>query len=88
MSPTQALLRHRSAELGFCAGRRLQLHHRAGRGVATVVYKNTVTVQVTQHPLPTAQITIFAHVDHNPINNTWDEYDGGLSGEAIPTRRR
>jgi len=49
-----------------------------------VVFKDTVTVRVAQHPLPTAQITIFAHVDHNPINNTWDEYDGGLSGEAGP----
>jgi len=48
------------------------------------VFQNTVTVRLTQHPLPTAQITIFVHVDHNPINNTWDEYDGGLSGEAIP----
>lgn len=49
-----------------------------------VVFKDPVTVRVNQHPLPTAQITIFAHIDHNPINNTWDEYDGGLSGEAIP----
>jgi len=49
-----------------------------------LVFKDPVIVQVNQHPLPTAQISIFAHVDHNPINNTWDEYDGGLSGEAIP----
>ncbi len=49
---------------------------------AQVVYKPTVTVQVAQHPLPTAQISIFVHTDHNPINNTWDEYDGGLSPEA------
>ncbi len=48
-----------------------------------VVFQDTVTVRLTQHPLPTAQITIFVHVDHNPINNTWDEYDGGLSGEAV-----
>lgn len=56
----------------------------AGNGPAAVVYKDIVTVQVAQHPLPSAQITIFVHTDHNPINNTWDEYDGGLSGEAIP----
>ncbi|MBI5632253.1 MAG: hypothetical protein HZA15_02095 [Nitrospirae bacterium] len=49
-----------------------------------LVFKDPVTVRVNQHPLPTAQITIFAHVDQNPINNTWDQYDGGLSGEAIP----
>jgi hypothetical protein len=53
-------------------------------GAPVAVNQNTVTVRVNQHPLPTAQITIFAHTDHNPINNTWDEYDGGLSGEAIP----
>ncbi len=55
----------------------------SGGTPAQVCFKNSVTVKVAQHPLPTAQITIFAHVDHNPINNTWDEYDGGLSGEAI-----
>ncbi len=54
-----------------------------GAAGAQVFPKSTVTVKVAQHPLPTAQITIFAHVDHNPINNTWDEYDGGLSGEAV-----
>jgi len=53
-------------------------------GASVAVGQNTVTVRVNQHPLPTTQISIFAHVDHNPINNTWDEYDGGLSGEAIP----
>ncbi|MBI5075236.1 MAG: putative Ig domain-containing protein [Nitrospirae bacterium] len=51
----------------------------------SLVFKDPVTVRVNQHPLPTAQVTIFAHIDHNPINNTWDQYDGGLSGAAIPT---
>ena len=46
----------------------------------TVVYQDVVTVRVNQHPLPTAQITIFAHTDHNPINNTWDQHDGGVGG--------
>ncbi|MEQ1667155.1 MAG: SdrD B-like domain-containing protein, partial [Sulfuriferula sp.] len=55
----------------------------AGATGPVVVFKDLVTVRVNQHPLPTAQITIFVHVDHNPINNTWDEYDGGLSGEAV-----
>ena len=49
-----------------------------------LVFRETVTVRLNQHPLPTTQISVFVHVDHNPINNTWDEYDGGLSGEAIP----
>ena len=46
--------------------------------------QNSVTVRVNRHPLPTAQISVFTHIDHGPINNTWDEYDGGLSSEAIP----
>ncbi len=60
-----------------------------GAPPAQVCYKASVTVQVAESPLPTAQITIFAHTDHNPINNTWDEYDGGLSSEAaIPPNPR
>lgn len=53
-------------------------------GAPVAAGQDAITVQVHQHPIPTSQITVFAHVDHNPINNTWDEYDGGLSGEAIP----
>jgi len=52
-------------------------------GPGTVAYNSPVTVQVAQHPLPTAQISIFAHVDHNPINNTWDQHDGGVGADAI-----
>ncbi|MBI4995541.1 MAG: hypothetical protein HZC22_01290, partial [Rhodocyclales bacterium] len=55
----------------------------ANNGPAAVVYKDTVTVQVAQHPLPSAQISIFVHVDHNPINNTWDQHDGGVGNDAI-----
>lgn len=52
-------------------------------GPGTVTYNPSVTVRVAQFPLPTAQISIFAHVDHNPINNTWDQHDGGVGADAI-----
>jgi hypothetical protein len=52
-------------------------------GPGAVAYNPTVTVKVARHPLPTAQISIFAHVDHNPINNTWDQHDGGVGADAI-----
>ncbi|MGE5894164.1 MAG: SdrD B-like domain-containing protein, partial [bacterium] len=53
-------------------------------GAPVAVGQGSVTVWVHRHPLPTAQISIFAHIDHNPINNMWDEHDGGLGGEAVP----
>ena len=43
----------------------------------------TVTVTVNPLPLPTAQISLFAFVDHNPINNVFDEHDQGLGGATI-----
>ncbi|MBU0943670.1 MAG: hypothetical protein KJ804_07395 [Proteobacteria bacterium] len=51
----------------------------------TVVAPNPATVSVTVNPLPlpTAQISIFAFVDHNPINNIFDEHDQGLGGAHV-----
>ncbi len=43
----------------------------------------SVTVTVNPLPLPTAQISLFAFVDHNPINNVFDEHDQGLGGATI-----
>lgn len=48
-----------------------------------VVPKDTVTVELAQSPLPTAQITVFVNVDHNPINNTWDQHDSGVGTDVI-----
>jgi large repetitive protein len=42
-----------------------------------------VTVTVNALPLPTAQISLFAFVDHNPINNIFDEHDQGLGGAGV-----
>ncbi len=42
-----------------------------------------VTVTVNPLPLPTAQISLFAFVDHNPINNVFDEHDQSLGGSTI-----
>ena len=39
----------------------------------------SVTVTVNPLPFPTAQISLFAFVDHNPINNVFDEHDQGLA---------
>ncbi len=51
----------------------------------TVVAPNpgAVTVTVNPLPLPTAQISLFAFVDHNPINNVFDEHDQGLGGAVV-----
>ncbi len=43
----------------------------------------SVTVTVNPLSLPTAQISLFAFVDHNPINNIFDEHDQGLGGASV-----
>lgn len=43
----------------------------------------TVTVTVNPLPTPTAQISLLAFVDHNPINNIFDEHDQGLGGAVV-----
>jgi len=45
--------------------------------------QGSVTVYVSTHPLPTAQITIFVHEDIAPINNVWDTGEKGLEGFSI-----
>ncbi len=43
----------------------------------------TVTVTVNPLPLPTAQISLFAFVDHNPINSIANPQEQGLGGATI-----
>lgn len=45
--------------------------------------QGTVTVTVNPLPLPTAQISLFAFVDHNPINNIADPQEQGLGGATV-----
>jgi hypothetical protein len=52
-------------------------------GTVVPVPHPTVTVTVNPLPLPTAQISLFAFVDHNPINNVFDEHDQGLGGASV-----
>ncbi len=42
-----------------------------------------VTVTVHRHPIPTAQISILAFMDHNLINNVFDEHDTRLGGCTV-----
>ena len=52
-------------------------------GTAVPVGASSVTVTVHPLPLPTAQISIFAFVDQNPVSNTWDEHEAGLGGARV-----
>ena len=45
--------------------------------------QDTVTVIVNALPIPTAQISLLAFVDHNPINNIYDEHDMGMGGARV-----
>ncbi|MGK2906914.1 MAG: choice-of-anchor Q domain-containing protein [Desulfuromonadales bacterium] len=45
--------------------------------------QTSVTVVVQALPMPTAQISIKVFVDHDRINNVWDETDPGLGGASI-----
>jgi hypothetical protein len=47
------------------------------------VGQSSVTVNVVEYPIPTAQIFLLAFVDHNPINNAKDEREEGLGGCSI-----
>jgi hypothetical protein len=55
----------------------------ANSGAPVAPGDTSVRVTVQPLPLPTAQITIFAHVDHDPINNIWDETEEGLGGCTV-----
>ncbi|MEW6118263.1 MAG: hypothetical protein AB1553_15410, partial [Nitrospirota bacterium] len=52
-------------------------------GAVVAVGQDTVTVHVHQHPIPTAQISVLAFVDQNPINNGKDEGEQGLGGATV-----
>lgn len=52
-------------------------------GAPVPVTPTSVTVTVNPLPLPTAQISLFAFVDHNPVNNIFDEGDQGLGGASV-----
>ncbi|MBI5640921.1 MAG: hypothetical protein HZA17_10895 [Nitrospirae bacterium] len=55
-----------------------------GNGGAPVsVGQGNVTVFVQPFPIPTAQISVFAFVDQNPINNLWDEGEQGLGDARV-----
>jgi len=42
-----------------------------------------VAVYVHQHPIPTAQISVFVFKDHDPINNIVDLGESGIGGSAV-----
>lgn len=50
---------------------------------AVVENDGTVTVTVNSNPIPTAQISVLAFVDHNPINNVFDTGEQGLGGATV-----
>ncbi len=45
--------------------------------------QSSVTVQVHQHPLPTAQISVLVFKDHSPINNIPDAGEPGIGGSEV-----
>ena len=52
-------------------------------GAALAPGADGVTVYLNQHPIPTAQITIFIFKDTQPINNAPDATEQGLAGFTI-----
>ncbi len=55
----------------------------ANGGTVVDVGQGTVTVTVHSLPLPTAQISVLAFMDQNPINNGKDEHEEGLGGCTV-----
>jgi parallel beta-helix repeat protein len=57
----------------------------ANSGAQVPANATDVYVMVNQLPLPTAQISVFAFVDHNPINNAPDDplLEPGIGGATI-----
>ncbi|HEY7745768.1 MAG TPA: hypothetical protein VIA07_05470, partial [Desulfuromonadales bacterium] len=49
-------------------------------GTSLAVGQGTATVVVDPLPLPTAQISLLAFVDHAPVNNVFDLLENGLGG--------
>ncbi len=52
-------------------------------GTTVAANQSAVTVTVNPLPLPTAQISILAFVDHNPINAAKDEHEDGMGGATV-----
>jgi hypothetical protein len=52
-------------------------------GTVVEPLQGAVTVTVNPTPLPTAQISVIAFVDHNPINNILDQNEQGLGGATV-----
>ena len=52
-------------------------------GAPVAVGQAAVTVVVDALPIPTAQISVLAFVDHSPINNVFDYGEVGLGGCSI-----
>ena len=52
-------------------------------GAAVDVNQTAVAVYVHKHPIPTAQISILAFVDHNSVNNVYDALEQGLGGATV-----
>jgi hypothetical protein len=57
-------------------------------GTVVEPLQGAVTVTVNPTPLPTAQISVIAFVDHNPINNILDQNEQGLGGATVLWGRR
>jgi len=55
----------------------------ANSGAPVAPNQLTTTVIVNPYPLPTAQISVFAFVDHDKIDNIWTEPEQGLGGCTI-----
>jgi len=49
-------------------------------GAPVLAGQDTATVAVDLLPLPTAQISVLAFVDHAPVNNIYDPAESGLGG--------
>ena len=49
-------------------------------GIPVGAGDSVATVTLQSQPIPTAQISVFAFVDHDPINNAFDEMEQGLGG--------
>lgn len=52
-------------------------------GAPVAPNQTSVTVTVNSLPIPTAQITIFAFVDHDKIDNIWNGPEQGLGGATV-----
>ncbi len=50
-------------------------------GTTVATGANFALVVVNALPFPTAQISVLTHLAQNPINNIWDEADGGPGGQ-------